>query len=99
MMAKQYVVIKAFTDLQDDEHVYRAGDFYPRPNVKLDEVRADELASGKNARNEALIVEVVPYVDESYPKSVGGGYYLLSNGEKVQGKAKAEEAEQALQEK
>lgn len=30
------------------------------------------------------------------PKSVGGGWYLLPNGERVQGKAKAEQAMKAL---
>lgn len=34
--------------------------------------------------------------DNEYPKHVGGGYYELSNGEKVQGKDKAIKAEQAL---
>lgn len=31
-----------------------------------------------------------------YPWSLGGGYYELSDGSKVRGKAKAEEAEQKL---
>jgi hypothetical protein len=34
--------------------------------------------------------------DSEFPKHTGGGYYELSNGEKVQGKDKAIEAEQAL---
>ncbi|WP_085521412.1 hypothetical protein [Tuberibacillus sp. Marseille-P3662] len=31
-----------------------------------------------------------------YPKHVGGGWYELSDGEKVQGKDEAQEAEKAL---
>ena len=36
------------------------------------------------------------YVDEEverYPKHIGGGWYELSNGEKVQGKEEAEKLE------
>ena len=33
---------------------------------------------------------------ETYPKHVGGGYYELSNGEKIKGKDAAIEAEKAL---
>ena len=33
---------------------------------------------------------------ETYPKHTGGGYYELSNGEKVKGKDAAIEAEKAL---
>lgn len=36
--------------------------------------------------------------NEEYPKHVGGGYYELSNGDKVQGKDKALESEKSLQE-
>ncbi|MEK3887456.1 hypothetical protein [Bacillus sp. FSL K6-3431] len=34
--------------------------------------------------------------EKSFPKHTGGGYYELSNGEKVKGKEKANEAEEAL---
>ncbi len=37
-------------------------------------------------------------VEEEYPIHTGGGYYELSNGDKVQGKDAAIEAENALQE-
>ena len=33
---------------------------------------------------------------EGYPQHVGGGYYELSNGERVQGKESAEQAESEL---
>ena len=35
-------------------------------------------------------------VKQDFPKHVGGGWYELSNGEKVQGKQEAEEAEADL---
>lgn len=34
--------------------------------------------------------------EEEYPKFLGGGYYELSNGEKVQGKDKAIEAQSEI---
>lgn len=34
----------------------------------------------------------------TYPNHIGGGWYELSNGEKIQGKEDAEQAEEALQE-
>lgn len=92
-----YVVIKAFTDMQDNKHVYKPGDFYPREETKLDKERAKELASAENARQESLIVQVVqPESVETFPKHTGGGHYELSDGSKVQGKDKAVEAEEAL---
>lgn len=35
--------------------------------------------------------------DDKYPEHVGGGMYLLSNGEKVKGKKTAEQAESTLE--
>ena len=37
-----------------------------------------------------------PEVREEYPRAIGGGYYELSNGEKVQGKKKAQDAQKEL---
>lgn len=50
-----YKVLKAFTDLQDDNYVYLAGDEYPRKGVLIKQDRLDALASKDNARGEALI--------------------------------------------
>ncbi|MGD6832576.1 hypothetical protein ACQCT5_10455 [Sutcliffiella halmapala] len=55
-MAK-YKVVKAFTDLQDDNHVYRVGDKFPRSGrAKKD--RIEELSGTDNKRKEVLIEEV-----------------------------------------
>lgn len=56
MMAK-YVVIKDFTDFQDDNHVYRTGDKYPRKG-KATKKRVEELTTDKNKRKEVLIEAV-----------------------------------------
>lgn len=50
-------VIIAFADLQDDGHIYNVGDEYPRAGVTVSEERLEELASNRNRRGVALIVE------------------------------------------
>ena len=54
---KMYVVIKDFTDLQDENHIYRAGDKYPRRGKPKKE-RVEELMTDKNRRGEPLIAKV-----------------------------------------
>ena len=44
--------------------------------------------------NENLIEETEDIIE--YPKHIGGGYYELSNGEKVKGKDEALKAEEVL---
>jgi len=51
-----YVVIKDFTDLQDENHIYRAGDKFPHKGRAKKE-RIDELAGSDNLRGEPLIQE------------------------------------------
>ncbi|MCM3665515.1 hypothetical protein M3204_13945 [Mesobacillus subterraneus] len=55
-MAK-YKVIKAFTDLQDENHVYRVGDKFPRSGRAKKE-RIEELSSSDNTLGEPVIAEV-----------------------------------------
>jgi len=93
-----YEVFKDFKDLEDKGHIYRAGDSYPREGSSPTDERIESLASENNKRKEALIQVIEAEEQERFPKHTGGGYYELSNGEKVQGKEKANEAEQALQE-
>lgn len=49
-----YVVLKDFTDLQDENHVYRTGDKYPRKGRGKKE-RIEELSTSENIRGEPLI--------------------------------------------
>lgn len=51
---------------------------------------------GELADEVAVDDAVTTVTEEAYPKHVGGGYYELSNGEKVKGKEAAIEAEKAL---
>ena len=53
-----YRVIKAFTDLQDNNHAYSVGDTFPHNGVEVDDERIAELASDKNRRHIPLIEEI-----------------------------------------
>lgn len=53
-----YKVVKDFTDLKDNNHVYLAGDIYPRKGVTVSEERVAELAGADNKRGTALIKAV-----------------------------------------
>ena len=53
-----YRVIKAFTDLQDNNHAYSVGDTFPYNGVEVGAERIAELASDKNRRGVPLIEKV-----------------------------------------
>jgi len=66
-----YRVLSNFSDLQDKEYVYRAGDEYPRPGFSVSADRIDELATGKNRIGFPLIEEISVATaknDETGPK-------------------------------
>lgn len=71
-----YRVIKAFTDLQDNNYAYDpqnpARNTYPRKGLNVLQSRINELASNKNRQGVPLIAEI-PEVEEKpkkKPKSV-----------------------------
>ncbi|EOW9529891.1 hypothetical protein ACO11K_003655 [Bacillus cytotoxicus] len=53
----KYVVLEDFTDLQDDNHIYRKGDQYPHKGRTKKE-RVEELSGSENLRGEPLIKEL-----------------------------------------
>lgn len=53
-----YKVLKYFTDLQDNNYPYEAGDDFPRKGLNVTEERFAELAGNNNRRGEPLIVHV-----------------------------------------
>ena len=53
-----YKVISDFADLQDNRHVYKTGDTFPRGGVTVSEERFAELSSDKNKRGFPLIKKV-----------------------------------------
>lgn len=54
----KYRVLHYFTDAQDNEHPYNAGDTYPREGLSVNTNRINELSGAKNRRGIALIEEV-----------------------------------------
>ena len=53
-----YRVIRYFTDLQDNNYAYRAGDEFPREGMTVSEERLEELSSANNKQRTPLIVLV-----------------------------------------
>lgn len=53
-----YRVTEYFTDLQDGNHAYHAGDTFPRDGLTVTADRIKELSTGANRRGIALIEEV-----------------------------------------
>lgn len=54
----RYTVIKAFTDLKDNNYIYRVGDEYPRHGLKVNAERAEELSGENNRQGTPLIKPV-----------------------------------------
>lgn len=50
-----YIVIKFFTDLQDEGRPYKVGEAFPRKGKKVSKARFEELASSNNKQGEPLI--------------------------------------------
>lgn len=65
-----YKVIRYFTDLQDNEYIYREGDTYPREGIEPTESRIAELSGKFNKQGVPLIKEVEEPV-ESIENDVG----------------------------
>lgn len=67
---------------------------YPEPEPEPEPESQDENPGSESQESES---EQEPESEDAeFPKHLGGGYYELSNGEKVKGKEQALEAERAL---
>lgn len=92
-----YRVVSRFTDRMTG-NVYEKDQFYPEHDAD----RIKELSGRNNSQKKPLIkkVDAAAPIDtpraESELKHVGGGYYELSNGERVRGKEEAQAAENEL---
>jgi hypothetical protein len=53
-----YIVLTRFADLRDGNHIYEAGDDYPRPGYTPTDNRIAELAGKHNRMGEPLIADV-----------------------------------------
>ena len=54
----KYVTAVKFRDLQDNDHIYQAGEPYPRKGVTATEERINQLLTGNNPSGLKLIVAV-----------------------------------------
>jgi hypothetical protein len=107
MIGMPYKVIRAFRDKEDDQRIYRKGDTFPAKG-KVSKERVAELLSSKNKVGKPLIEqmgvesEIADHEpkesseENEFPKHTGGPWYVLSNGEKIQGKEDAIAAEANL---
>ena len=59
-----YKVIKAFTDLHDEDYPYSVGDSFPRVGINVTEKRLKELSGCENKQGMPLIEKVA---DEALP--------------------------------
>ena len=59
-----YKAIEYFTDLQDNNYVYKVGDEYPRTGYIPSAERIEELAGAGNVRGRAVIAKETPTVEE-----------------------------------
>lgn len=53
-----FKVIKQFKDLQDNNHLYKVGDLYPRAGLEPTEDRIKELSTNANKQKTPLIKEI-----------------------------------------
>ena len=57
----KYIVVNAFKDLEDNEHIYKVGDEYPRAGREIDEIskeRIYQLTTTNNKRERVLIIKI-----------------------------------------
>lgn len=59
-----FKVLKHFTDLQDNNHAYEAGDIYPREGLQPTAERIAELSGSNNKQGVPLIA---PIADKAKP--------------------------------
>lgn len=53
-----YKVIKLFTDLHDNDYLYKVGDTFPRKGISVTEERIAELSGSDNKQHTPLIEKV-----------------------------------------
>ena len=62
-----YKVVKSFTDLQDNNHLYSVGDIFPRSGLAVTKDRLAELAGSDNRQGKPLI-ELIDEAKQEAPK-------------------------------
>jgi uncharacterized protein YwgA len=101
-----YKVISPFRDKYTKKH-YGKGDIYSHKQSEritdltkrgfIEEVSGKEIdQNGQEQQQQEEKMDTAEKDSEEFPKHTGGGWFELSNGEKVQGKEEAEKAEADL---
>lgn len=92
--------IRMRTTAASPDGTYEEGKEYPENEITQKYVKAGyaEYTENPEEKMEANMEtpESGKKIEDVYPKATGGGWYELSNGEKVQGKKEAVEAEKKL---
>lgn len=106
----KYTVLRSFTD-KDTKEAYYKGNSYPGEKVskeRLEELTTKNntqkkvlievvgLSNKADVENSFGEPANQDGQDEEFPKHTGGPWYVLSNGEKIQGKEEAFAAEAEL---
>ena len=65
-----YMVIRAFTDLHDEDYPYSVGDVFPRYGITVTKERFDELSGSGNKQGTPLIKWTADPVAEAVRKAV-----------------------------
>ena len=71
-----YIALTRFADLRDENHIYEAGETYPRPGYVPTQYRIDELSGTNNRMGYPLIgrrverAETPVEASESEPKEI-----------------------------
>ncbi len=75
-----YEVIHYFTDLQDFNHPYNAGDIFPRNGLSVNEERLKELSGNSNKQHKPLIRKIAEEADNE-PLPFSDDDITLESGE------------------
>ena len=62
-----YIVTRPFTDLSDNNRMYKAGDTYPAEGVKPTKARVKELLTGNNKNRKVYLKEVANPAPDQTP--------------------------------
>ena len=96
-------VVNPFQENEHNGHVYKAGDVYPVNGFIANEERVYFLTGMHPKYKKIYLADVTIQADINtqnnegdYPKHAGGGWYTLSDGQRVQGKDEAAEAQNKL---
>ena len=54
----KYLVIKSFSDMQDNNYKYKVGDYFPHDGLTVKAERIEELSTNKNRRKMPMIKEI-----------------------------------------